>query len=338
MMRDLRIDVHVHLAGVGTGGSGCWISPAFERRHTFRLLRLVHGISRREMMESVDQDWVDRVAARIRESELDRAVVLGFDGVYDTRGELDREQSQLVVPPAWVFAACRRHPDALLPGPSINPFRRDALELLEGCIDAGAALIKWLPAAQAIDPSSTRLREFYARMAASRLPLLVHSGGGELTFREVDASLKDLRLLRVPLESGVPVICAHSGTPVVLSRDENQLELLRSMLESYPHLWLDNSGMANPSRFPYLARLARDPLFQARTLYGSDFPVPTNAFYYAGRLGPAEVWRLERERNPFDRDVRLKRSLGYPDRTLTRADRVLAGLDRWRGASTAPAT
>src|SRR5690606_37639414 len=98
--------------------------------------------------------------------------------------------SQLVVPPSWVFEACRRHRGLLLPGPSINPNRRDALERLEECIEGGAALIKWLPAAQGIDPSSPRLADFYTRMAEAGLPLLVHSGGGEMTFREVEPGLK----------------------------------------------------------------------------------------------------------------------------------------------------
>lgn len=331
MTAPLKIDVHVHLAGVGTAGSGCWISPDFERRLTFRLLRWWHGITREQLRRSVDQDWVELVARHVRDSELDRAVALGFDGVYDERGQLDRERSQLVVPPSWVFEACRRHPGELLPGPSFNPFRRDAEERLEECIEGGAVLIKWLPSAQAIDPSSPRLASLYARLAGAGIPLLIHSGGGEMTFREVRPELKELELLRAPLEAGVTVICAHSATPVLLSRDRNQLALLRSMLHRYPHLWLDNSGMANPSRFVYLPRLAREALFQARTLYGSDFPVPSNALYFAGRLGPRRTLSLEREKNPFDRDVRLKRELGYPDRTLTRAERVLANLDRWRG-------
>ena len=270
MSTPFRIDIHVHLAGVGTGGSGCWISPRFERRYTFRLLRWWHGITSAQLRESVDQDWVDRVARMVRESELDRAVVLGFDGVYDERGEFDPGRSQLVVPPSWVFEACRRYPGELLPGPSVNPFRRDAMERLA--------------------------------------------------------------LLRTPLDAGVTVICAHSATPILLSRDRNQLPLMRSMLQEYPHLWADNSGMANPSRFAYLPRLAREPLFQARTLYGSDFPVPSNAVYFTARIGPAAALSLERVRNPFDRDVRIKRALGYPDRTLTRAERVLANLDRWRGS------
>src|SRR5690606_26435722 len=125
----------------------------------------------------------------------------------------------------------------------------------EECIAGGAVLIKWLPSAQGIDPASPRLGDFYGRLAEAKLPLLVHSGGGEMTFREVAPEMRDLALLRIPLEAGVPVICAHSATPVILSRDPNQLGLLRAMLEEYPHLWVDNSGLANPSRFRYLPRL-----------------------------------------------------------------------------------
>lgn len=325
----MKIDLHAHLAGVGTGGSGCWLSPAFRRRYTFRLLRRLHGITDEQMRTTVDQDWAARLADLVRGSELDRAVVLGFDGVYDAAGRLDRERSQMVVPPGWVFEACRLHPDALLPGPSLNPLRRDALDRLEECIEKGAVLLKWLPPAQGMDPSSPSLAPFYRRMAEARLPLLVHAGGGEQTFREIAPHFKDVQLLRVPLEAGVPVICAHSGTRVHLSRDPNQIPLLREMLARYPHLWVDNSGLANPSRFAHLPGLARDPLLADRTLYGSDYPVPSNAVYYVGRLGLRRAWRLERERNPLQRDLELKRALGYPDATLSRAAAVLPGLGRW---------
>ncbi len=332
----MKIDVHVHLAGAGTGGSGCWLSPAFRRRHTFQLLRRMHGITDEQMRGSVDQDWAARIAGLVRESELDRAVALGFDGVYDARGELDLSRSQMIVPPAWVFEVCRRHPE-LLPGPSLNPLRRDALDRLEECVERGAVLLKWLPSAQGIDPASARLRPFYRRLAEVGLPLLVHAGGGEMTFAEVAPKLNGVERLRAPLEAGVPVICAHSGTRVHLSRDADQLPLVRELLRVFPHFWVDNSGLANPSRFRHLPRLARDAEVRDRTLYGSDFPVPTNAAYYLARLGPRRTWRLERERNPLQRDVRLKRALGYPDASLKRAARVLAHLDRWRGPGPPPA-
>lgn len=329
MNRDLRLDIHVHLAGVGTGDSGCWISPRFRRRPSFRVLCRWHGITREQMRASVDQDWVEAVAGRIRESELDRAVVLGFDGAYDERGRLDIARSQMVVPPSWVLEACRRHPDELLPGPSLNPFRRDADERLDECIEGGAVLIKWLPASQGIDPSSPRLAGFYQKLADVGIPLLIHAGSGESTFREIEPSLKDLRHLRAPLEAGVSVICAHSGAPVAMRRELDQLPLLRQMLAEYPHLWLDNSGMANPTRCRYLARLARDPEFRDRTLHGSDFPVPSNAFYFVKGLGFRQTWELDHVQNVLDRDVRIKRALGYPDRCLTMATGVIANLDRW---------
>lgn len=325
----MKIDLHAHLAGCGTSNSGCWLSPAFRRRYTFRLLRLLHGITDEQMRTTIDQDWAARIAQRVRDSELDRAVVLGFDGVYDDAGRLDLERSQMVVPPEWVFEASRLHPDALIPGPSLNPRRRDAMERLEECIERGAVLLKWLPSAQGMDPSSPSLAPFYRRMAEAGLPLLVHAGGGEQTFREIAPHLRDVRLLHAPLRAGVPVVCAHSGARVHLSRDPDQIPLLREMLAQYPHLWVDNSGLANPSRFAHLPRLARDPVLTERTLYGSDFPVPSNAIYYLHRLGPGEVWRLERERNPLQRDLELKRALGYPDATLTRAAEVLPSLRRW---------
>ena len=82
---------------------------------------------------------------------------------------------------------------------------------------------------------------------------------------------------------------------------------------------------------------AADADLVARTLHGSDFPVPCNAFYYVRTLGHRRVLSLERERNPLQRDVALKRALGYPDDVLTRACGVLPNLERWVGRGIASA-
>jgi len=327
-----RIDVHVHLAGVGTNGSGCRVSPAFARRITFRLLRMRHGMSARRMAESADADWAADVADRVRCSELDHAVVLGFDGVYDAAGRLDEARSQMVVPAGWVFDRCRVHPE-LLPGPSVHPRRRDALERLEECIEDGAVLIKWLPATQDIDPADRSIAPFYRRLADVGIPILIHSGGSEQTFAQLRPELKDLGRIEYPLSLGVRMIVAHSAAPVTYARDPDQVPLLRELLRRYPHLWVDNSGISNPSRFPHLPRFPRDGEIVARTLHGSDFPVPSNAFWYLKRLGARRVAALERIRNRMQRDIELKRALGYPDEVLTRAASVLPNLHRWTGST-----
>jgi predicted TIM-barrel fold metal-dependent hydrolase len=234
----------------------------------------------------------------------------------------------MVIPLTWVFEVCRRHPE-LLPGPSVNPHRRDALERLEECIEGGATLIKWLPATQDIDPADRSIAPFYRRLAETGIPVLVHSGGSEQTFAQVSPDLKDLRRIEFPLQEGVRVIVAHTAAPVTYARDEDQVPLLRRMMDRFPHLWVDNSGISNFSRFPHLPRFACDPQLNERTLHGSDFPVPSNSFYYARQLGSRGVMALERIRNRMQRDIELKRALGYPDEVLTRAASVLANLDRW---------
>jgi len=328
LRRRVKIDCHTHLAGVGTQGSGCWTSPKLAKRLAFRILRRMHGVTPKHLETSFDQDWAARLASGIRASEVDHAVALGFDGVYDARGELDEALSQMIVPPEWVFEACRRHPE-LLPAPSVNPHRRDALEVLEACIEGGAVMIKWLPATQRIDASDPAIAPFYARLAETGIPLLVHSGGSENTFAQVDARLKDLRLLERPLRAGVTVIVAHTAAPVTYAPDENQIPLLKQWLTEFPRLWVDNSGISNLSRFPHLPRFAVDEALTSRTLHGSDWPVPTNSLYYVRQLGRQRVMSLEREKNTLQRDIAIKRALGYPEEVLTRACDVLPNLDRW---------
>lgn len=317
----LRIDVHAHLAGIGAGGSGCRVSPRFRRSLVFRALSRMHGITGKGL-RTADADWAARLAAHVRGGGVDRAVALGFDAVYDASGRPDEQRSQMVVPHDWVFRVCRLHPE-LLPGPSVNPHRRDALEALEACIEGGAALLKWLPATQGMDPASPAHRPFYRRMADARLPLLVHAGGSENTFAEVDPSLKSVARLRLPLEMGVPVIVAHLGARVALRRDPDETPLLRTLLRAFPHLWLDNSGMCNPARSGALARAAGDAELAERTLHGSDFPVPCNAVWFARRVPARRVVSLERIRNPLARDLAVKRALGWDEAPLLRGASVL---------------
>jgi uncharacterized protein len=323
-----RIDVHAHLAGVGTQGSGCWLSPGFRRRPTFVALRLLYGITDRHLRSTIDQDWAALLSSLVATSDLDLAVALGFDGVYDRRGRLDRDRSQMIVPPAWVFETCERYAN-LLPGPSINPYRRDALERLDEAIERGAVLIKWLPIAQGFDPRSPRVRPFIRRVADAGVPLLIHAGSGEVTFATVDPDVGDLDVMVPALEAGARVICAHAAAPIHHRREPDQRPLLRSLLERYDNLWVDNSGIANPSRFRHLPTFAADPLIRERTLHGSDFPVVSGAFYYLATLGAAEVLRIQRERNPVQREVLIKRRFGFGENSFTRAAAVLAHLSRW---------
>lgn len=322
------IDVHMHLAGTGCCNSGCWISPSFRQRYTFRLLKMIHQISNHQLETTIDQDWVENISKLVKESSIDYGVVLGFDGVYEKKeGNLDTNQSQMIIPAEWVFKVCRQYKN-LLPAPSINPYRKDALEILEFCIKNGAVCIKWLPAAQAINPGDDFIDDFYRMCAANNMPVLIHMGG-EKTFKTVTPEFNNVERLIRPLELGVKVICAHTATRIIGTSEADQIPALKQLLKTYPHLWVDNSGLCNPSRFSHVPTLARDQDITERTLYGSDFPVPSNAVYYTPQLGIKRTWDLEKIKNPITRDIEIKREFGYPEETLTNHHKVLANLSTW---------
>jgi hypothetical protein len=64
-------------------------------------------------------------------------------------------------------------------------------------------------------------------------------------------------------------------------------------------------------------------------LHGSDFPVISDAFYYPRRIPMRRLIEIERERNPLQRDLLIKKEIGFDETTLYRATDVLANLHRW---------
>lgn len=326
-----KIDVHLNLAGTGTSNSGCFASNSFRNRYTIRFLRIMHGISPSDFDTNFDEKWAQKLADLVKESAVDFGVVLGFDQVHDPEnGKPLPEKTQMFVPPSWIFQVCKRYP-GLLPGPGINPYRKDAIQELNSCVEQGAVLIKWLPPAQEIDPADKKLAPFYQEMVRLKIPLLAHTAS-ERTFKSTRPWLADVTRLQLPLDLGVKIIAAHTATPVLGSFERNMIPEIRHMLEKYDNLWVDNSGICNPGRFHNLETLAQDALIQSRTLYGSDWPIPSNSFYYLNKIGFRKCRELEKIENLITRDIRIKEVFGFRPDTLTRANQVLINLDRWKSS------
>ncbi len=327
---DKKIDIHLNLAGVGTNRSGCSASPSFRRRYSFLFFRLMYGFSNRTLTESADRKWVNLLVNIIKQSrEVDYGVCLGFDRVYDKNGRHRPEWDQMVVPHEWVFSVCEEN-NELLPGPGLHPYRPNALDMLDEYNERKACLIKWLPPAQNIDADDPKLIPFYQKLADVGIPLLVHTGT-EKTFKtqKISKDYIDVMRLKLALDHGVKVIAAHTATGVLGSGETVQRNQVLQLLSDYPNFWVENSGICNPGRAHNLFDLSLTPEISNKTLYGSDFPVPSNAIYYVKKFGFKKVLHLERIRNLIDRDVAIKREAGFDNETLTRPQKVLSHLDYW---------
>ncbi len=319
------IDIHCHTAGIGAGGSGCFVSPAMRRTIRYRFFLGAFGTSEAELERHGDRVIIEGLAARLAESRhVTAAVVLALDGVRDGRGELDRSRTELYIPNDYLARECRRFP-GLLFGASINPLRPDALDELERVAGQGAVLLKWLPAIQGFDPADARLEPFYRLLAELGLPLLTHTGT-ELSFTRADNALADPLRLRRPLEAGVTVIAAHCASTG--RRDGvRYFDGFLALVRRYPNLYADISSLTQINRLGHLQRVLAHTDIHCRLLYGSDMPLiataVTSPWLHAYCLPPPTLLRLLGERNPWDRDVELKRALGMPEEILFRAASML---------------
>ena len=321
------IDMHCHTAGLGAGGSGCFVSDAM--RHSFKLRFYLKsfGVTEEEILREGDTLVLQRLSQRLAGSaHVGRAVVLALDGVVDANGQLDRARTEIYVPDEFLAAEIPKYPN-LLWGASVNPYRPDALARLEWARAHGAVLVKWLPSVQHIDPADPRLIPFYRKLVELQLPLLAHTGN-ERSFTQARDELCDPDRLRLPLQQGVTVIAAHAATTGKFN-GERSIDRLARLLREYPNLYADLSSLTQLNKLGYLGEVLRRPEFQHRLLYGTDYPLVgikalVSPWYFPRQLSFRQMHALAGIGNPWDRDVAVKQALGVPAEVWTRADRLLA--------------
>lgn len=319
-LRRAALDVHVHIIGVGTGGTGCWMSEAMRRSIQTRTglwnLRLSMDQS------DLDQQYIAYLRSRMRTAGfLKQAVVLAQDFVYSEQGERQPERTPFHTPNEYVARLAHEHPEFLF-GASIHPYRPDALDELDRGIAAGAVLVKWIPNVQAIDPANARCRAFYRKMSAHKLALLVHVGDEQALF-VAGQQYGDPRRLTAPLEEGVTVIAAHIAS--LGERDgRDNFDLLAEMFPRHPNLYADTSALTLFTRWRKLLAAAERTELHARLIHGSDFPLPPASTLFFGRIPPGRWWNAWKRENIFRRDFEIKQGLGLPEETYRRGYQVLA--------------
>jgi predicted TIM-barrel fold metal-dependent hydrolase len=328
------VDVHVHIAGLGAGGTGCTINPEMQsllhpiKRLQFEVYLRAAGVKR---FERADQDFVDRLAERAG-GMPGRFRLLAFDKRYRRDGTVDEKRTEFHVPNDYVLKLAEEHPGEFLPTISVHPYRKDALQELDRGADRGATMVKWLPNSQGIDPSDPACDAFYDRMRERGLSLLSHAGEEKAVDACEDQRLGNPLRLRRALDRGVKVIVAHCGSlgenedlddPGRRARPNFELFLRMMAEERYRGLLFGElSAITQYNRFgDVLATLLRRRDLHDRLVNGSDYPLPaigalirTRSLVRAGfltaeeRLGLNEIF----DSNPLLFDFVLKRTLHAP--------------------------
>lgn len=327
------LDFHTHLAGIGQGGTGCYIEPRKFESLLYKLLRKQLGIYDAHREGRLDEAYLERLrrdAALGREhGTLDGAVVFAHERVYLDSGELAAEGQELHVPNDYLFRCCEQAGGLFLPAMSVHPYRKDALDECHRWIERGAVALKWLPNSQGMDPRDRRCLPIYDLLAAKKVPLIAHTGG-EHVVRIRRAELGNPEILRPALDRGVTVIVAHCGTASGIF-DQHWLPAFCGLARKYPNCYGDNSAFNTPGRARWNTRILKEDGIAEKLVHGSDYPVPPTPWWMLLRLGYRRCRELSRVWSFLERDVQIKRALGYPETVFTNGSRLLppGSLERW---------
>ncbi len=318
----MRIDGHVHFVGDGSNESGCWLrSSTLLDRIVEPIVKAQAGISKSSRQLGVDQAYEERLIGLIDDSLLDAVLLLAMDYPYDEDGNCLKKKAKFYVPNDHVLGLAKKKAQ-IIPACSIHPARKNAIQELERCVEQGAKVLKLLPNCHNVDCSDTRYRIFWERLAKLNMPFLAHTGG-EFSVPVLNAKFADPRILRLPLECGVKVIAAHGAGKSGLWDLDYTADLLR-MMDEFANLFTDNSALASPNRWRTIPALL-DPKIQSRVIHGSDFPIPSGGLgpWMGKLLSGANYSKSRKIKNPLDRDVFIKKAIGFKENTFTVLGEIL---------------
>ena len=331
----------MHLAGLGDGGSGIEIgpqlsSPLLPVHYAQRLFYMNAGCAH-DSPGQVDSAYVARLLNLCDAMpEGFKVMLFAFERFHDTAGHAHPEHSAFYVPNAWAAKLAREFPARFEWVASLHPYHVTAVDDLKQAISSGARAVKWLPAAQGMDPASAKCDDFYRVLAASGTPLIVHCGEEKaVKGSDTQAFGNPLRLRRA-LDLGVKLVVAHCATIGTDLDDDGKVRLsfdlfLKAMAEPRAQglLFGDLSAITQRNRQPSVIRMLLERAdLHDRLLHGSDYPLPgvlplisSTTLARAGLLPKGAVADLDtlREHNPLLFDFVLKRLLNWQGHSFSPA-------------------
>lgn len=334
-------DCHVHLAGIGDGGSGIVVgpqlsSPLHPLHYAQRLFYMNAGCAH-EAPGKVDQAYVARLLNLCDAMPAGFKVMLfAFERFHDGQGEAHPEHSAFYVPNAWAAKLAGDFPARFEWVASLHPYQPAAVDTLKQAISQGARAVKWLPAAMGMDPADAKCAAFYRVLAESGTPLIVHCGEEKAVKGSNTQAFGNPLRLRRALDAGVKVVVAHCASLGDDLDDDGKLRssfdlFLKLMAEPRAKglLYGDISAITQRNRQPALIRrLLEGEDLHERLLHGSDYPLPgvvpltsTSALAKAGLLPKLAINDLDilRQHNPLLFDFTLKRLLNWQGHSFSPA-------------------
>lgn len=269
-------------------------------------------INRRELIKNGFEGYKSNFARLIKSSNfVQKSVVFGVDAKFDASGNLVHKDKTVCASNEDVFAFYEQNPSEVVPFFSVNPNRKDALNLIEKYHKMGFKGGKLLHSYWETDLNDKRYKPYFRLLSELRLPLVIHVG--DENSLASNKALESIEQLKSPLNLGCRIVCAHMGASSdgalsMFSRDPEKFGAnyftLLGWLREFDGLYADVSALLCINKARILPHLKTQTQIHDKILFGTDFPVPFSVILSSYDLPFRDRLALNRIQNPLDRYVR----------------------------------
>ncbi len=271
------------------------------------------GIDPKELFKDPYRTYCKTLIKNIRESKyLKKSVLFGVDAKFSKRGKLLSKDTTVCATNSDILNIYEKNSDIIIPFFSINPLREDALDLIDKYYELGFKGAKFLQNYWGVNTNDKKFIPYYEKLKERSLPLIIHVGSESSihSYREFES----IKMLNLPLEVGVDVVCAH----MALSYEKiyifkaflknpkyfnQEYHILLDMLKEHNNLYADISAILTPVRAKVLRDLSKRSDIHHKLLFGTDFPVPFTTIFNSYDLSFKKRVSLSKIKNPHDRYI-----------------------------------
>lgn len=306
------IDFHSHLLNPNVSFSRLYDKVAIS------LFAKKLGVDKNELINRKYDAFVESFINNIKTSKhIKKSVILPVDAKIDTKGDEIHRDKTVCSSNEDVYKEYQKYPNEIIPFFSINPNRKDALDLIDKYASLGFKGAKFLQNYWDIDINNKKYSKYFEKIKSYDLPIIIHSGS-EYAISS-NPKYEKIEVANQAIEIGCKVVLAHFGVNIIM---ENRLKYFHNnlsfknnrfgddyfktleYLEKHENVYADLSAVIALFRTKIVEDLAKNQKqIHHKLLFGTDYPVPFSILFSHNSLGLKKRLELEKIQNPLDRYI-----------------------------------
>lgn len=205
------IDFHSHLLNPNVSFSRLYDKVAIS------LFAKKLGVDKNELINRKYDAFVESFINNIKTSKhIKKSVILPVDAKIDTKGDEIHRDKTVCSSNEDVYKEYQKYPNEIIPFFSINPNRKDALDLIDKYASLGFKGAKFLQNYWDIDINDKKYSKYFEKIKSYNLPIIIHSGS-EYAISS-NPKYEKIEVANQAIEIGCKVVLAHFGVNIILDR------------------------------------------------------------------------------------------------------------------------